>query len=211
MSSNQNCFFIVQFIPGGAGVPPFFGKDWTPELPDYTFYDSPPREETFATSYRLKAKTISLNGDYFVEDHLASMAMCDLCERLNVKFFHIPVEIDLYRGKTPKKSYYLFFLKSYISILDRESSIYSLSNDMENANLNTSKPSERTRLFYDSIELFKVKASISENLFFCNELMLPVCSKVFKDECERLGLEGVGFKPLDESYKYSAWEDLDLY
>ncbi|MCG8710944.1 hypothetical protein JHU04_004262 [Brenneria sp. 4F2] len=211
MSSNKNCFFIVQFLPGSAGVPPFFGKDWAPELPDYSFYDSPPQEEIFATSYRLKAKTRDLSGDYFIEDNLASMDMCNLCERLNVKFIRIPVEIDLYRRKSPRKKYYLFFLKNYISILDKKNSIYSLSTDMENGDLNISESSEGARLFYDSIELFKVKGGISENLFFCSELMLPVCSKLFKEECERLDLEGVRFKPLDDSYKYSAWEGLDLY
>ena len=210
MNSNQNCFFIVQFLPGSAGVPPFFDKEWMPELPDYSFYDSPPREEMFATSYRLKAKTTNLSGDYFIEDDLASIDMCDLCERLNVKFIRIPVEVDLYRGKTPRKKYYLFFLKSYIPILDREKSIYSLSTDMGNEDLNISEFSEGARFFYDSIELFKVKSDINENLFFCSELMLPVCSQVFKDECERLSLEGMCFKPLDDNYKYSAWEDLDL-
>ncbi|MBQ4775585.1 MULTISPECIES: hypothetical protein [Pectobacterium] len=208
MSPNQNCFFIVEFVPDGKGVPHFFDKDWIPDLPDYSFYDFPPCGDKFSSHYSLKAKTSNLSGDYFIEDDLASMDMCVLCDKLNVKFIRIPVEVELYRGRTPNKKYFLFFLKSYLSILDEERSIYSKSTDLKNENFNVSGEDER--FFYDSIELFKVKDSVSENLFFCNELMLPVCSAVFKEECERLGLEGVGFKPLDDNYKYSAWDDLDL-
>ncbi|MGX7655344.1 hypothetical protein [Shewanella putrefaciens] len=47
MSINPQAFFIVQSDPDGKGIPYFMDKNWTPELPDYEIYDSPPCEVIF--------------------------------------------------------------------------------------------------------------------------------------------------------------------
>jgi len=195
-------FFIVNSAPGEPGVPYFFDKDWMPDLPDCfaDFYTSPLDESMFSGHYALRAKTYQLNGDFFIDDHLASRQMCDMCARLDVDYIHIPVDVSLYRGKVPEKKYFLFFLKKYISILDADKSIYKICSDSEGL--------EHT--YYDSIDLFKIRGGVVDNLFFCKELMMPVCSGLFKDECEKLGLTGFAFQPLDDTYRYSAWDDLDL-
>ncbi|MEI7418789.1 MULTISPECIES: hypothetical protein [Pectobacterium] len=205
MKNREKSFFIVQFSPDGNGVPYFMDKDWSPELPDYDLYNSPPVERLFSESYILKAKTKTLDGDYLVEDNLISMDMYGLCKELNVRCISIPVDIELYRKKVPAKKYFLFFLRSYLSIMDRDNSIYEVSVDHETGKFNTPEDRGLEKTYYESIDLFEIKEEINEHLFFCNEIAAPVCSDIFKSKFELLGLKGVGFKEINSDYKYSAW------
>ena len=205
MSINPQAFFIVQSDPDGKGIPYFMDKHWTPELPDYEFYDSPPCEGDFLNAYSLKAKTYQLNGDYLVDENLVSNEMLYLCEKLNVKCIRIPVDINLHRGVRPQKKYFLFFPLSYLSILDKNESIYTISIDLDSGKLNTQEERGLKKTYYESIDKFKIKNNIREHLFFCNEIAASVCSIQFENEYEALGLTGVSFKEINDNYQYSAW------
>lgn len=205
MSINLQPFFIVQSDPDGKGIPYFMDKHWTPELPDYEFYDSPPCEGDFLNAYSLKAKTYQLNGDYLVDENLVSNEMLYLCEKLNVKCIRIPVDINLHRGFRPQKKYFLFFPLSYLSILDKDESTYTISIDLDSGKLNTQEERGLKKTYYESIDKFKIKNNIREHLFFCNEIAASVCSIQFKNEYEALGLTGVSFKEINDNYQYSAW------
>lgn len=205
LSTNLQPFFIVQSDPDGKGIPYFMDKHWTPELPDYEFYDSPPCEVDFFNAYSLKAKTYQLNGDYLVDENLVSNEMLYLCEKLNVKCIRIPVDINLHRGFRPQKKYFLFFPLSYLSILDKDESTYTISIDLDSGKLNTQEERGLKKTYYESIDKFKIKNNIREHLFFCNEIAASVCSIQFKNEYEALGLTGVSFKEINEHYQYSAW------
>lgn len=204
MSTNLQPFFIVQSDPDGKGIPYFMDKHWTPELPDYEFYDSPPCEGDFLNAYSLKAKTYQLNGDYLVDENLVSNEMLYLCEKLNVKCIRIPVDINLHRGVRPQKKYFLFFPISYLSILDKDESTYTISIDLDSGKLNTQEERGLKKTYYESIDKFKIKNNIREHLFFCNEIAASVCSIQFKNEYEALGLTGVSFKEINDNYQYSA-------
>lgn len=180
-------------------------KHWTPELPDYEFYDSPPCEVDFLNAYSLKAKTYQLNGDYLVDENLVSNEMLYLCEKLNIKCIRIPVDINLHRGVRPQKKYFLFFPLSYLSILDKDESTYTISIDLDSGKLNTQEERGLKKTYYESIDKFKIKNNIHEHLFFCNEIAASVCSIQFKNEYEALGLTGVSFKEINDNYQYSAW------
>ena len=205
MSTNLQPFFIVQSDPDGKGIPYFMDKHWTPELPDYEFYDSPPCEGDFLNAYSLKAKTYQLNGDYLVDENLVSNEMLYLCEKLNIKCIRIPVDINLHRGVRPQKKYFLFFPLSYLSILDKDESTYTISIDLDSGKLNTQEERGLKKTYYESIDKFKIKNNIHEHLFFCNEIAASVCSIQFKNEYETLGLTGVSFKEINDNYQYSAW------
>ncbi|WMB72698.1 hypothetical protein RA178_20180 [Shewanella oncorhynchi] len=206
MSINLQPFFIVQSDPDGKGIPYFMDKHWTPELPDYEFYDSPPCEGDFLNAYSLKAKTYQLNGDYLVDENLVFNEMLYLCEKLNVKCIRIPVDINLHRGVRPQKKYFLFFPLSYLSILDKDESTYTISIDLDSGKLNTQEERGLKKTYYESIDKFKIKNNIREHLFFCNEIAASVCSIQFKNEYEALGLTGVSFKAINDNYQYSAWD-----
>lgn len=206
MSAIKKSFFVLKYSPDGKGIPSFIDKIWTPELPDYDFYNFAPCAKSFLAKYDVKIKATKLDGDYLPEDELVSDSIRILCEELDVKCICIPVDVRLQRNRTPEKKYNLFFLTSYISILDQEHSVFNISIDPETGKLNTPEDRGLHKVFYDSIDLFKVRDDIDENLFFCNEIAAPVCSSAFKDEYENRGLTGITFIKIDDNYKYDAWE-----
>lgn len=205
MSAIKKTFFSLKYSPNGQGVPYFIDKDWTPELPDYDFYNFPPCVSDFLTKYDVKIKETKLDGDYLLEDELVSDDFRILCEELDVKCICIPVNVRLQRNKTPEKKYNLFFLTAYISILDQGNSVFNISIDPETGKLNNPEERGLHKVFYDSIDLFKIREDINEHLFFCNEIAAPVCSSDFKEEYENRGLTGITFIEIDDDYKYSAW------
>lgn len=206
MINDTQHFFIIESAPDGKGIPYFIDKEWTPELPNHEFYDAPPCESEFAVSYELKAKTTQLKGDYLVDENLASLDMILLCKKLDIKNIGIPINVLLQRGKKTDKDYFLFFLLDYISILDENGSIYEISVDPETGKLNTPEERGLNKIYYESISHFEIKSGITKHLFICNEIAAPVCSLLFKQEYERLGLTGISFRPIDDSYSYSAWD-----
>jgi len=96
-------------------------------------------------------------------------------------------------------------LLDYIEALDQSNSRYSVSRDVDSGLLNTKEERGLDKTYYDEIDLFIVKKEIKSNLFFCQELSKPVCSKLFKEKFEIHKLKGIEFKAIDESFKYDAW------
>ncbi|PHM73080.1 imm11 family protein [Xenorhabdus kozodoii] len=206
MTHTENDFFIVKYSPDGVGIPYFMDKEWNPELPSYDIYKKPPSLEELADKYNIKIKSNQLDGDFFVKDRLVSLDILNLCKELKINCITVPVTIQLYRNKTPKKQYFLFFLSDYISILDPEKSIFSISRDIYTDKLDTPEDKGLDKIYYEKIDKFHIKEDISKHLFFCQELSKPVCSNVFKEKFESLNLKGVEFEIIDDNYKYDAWD-----
>lgn len=206
MTSSSKVYYIVEVLPDGKGVPHFMGKKWIPDLPDYDIYSLPPNVGDFKQEYILNAKAYQLDSDYAINDNLASFDFLELCRQFDVKCIEVPVVINLLRGKVPGKDYYLFFLLDYLSILDQESSIFTISEDIDTGKLNTPEDRGLNKIYYDRIERFIVRGDLSEHLFLCNEISKPVCSVEFMKEFEARGFKGIKFTALDDSYNYDAWE-----
>lgn len=199
-------FYIVKYDPDGEGAPHFMEKEWTPELPILDIHIKAPSLSDFASEYNLKAKSYKLDGDYLVEDNLISLDFYNLCREFNVKCICIPANVRLLRNKTPNKKYFLYFNKAYLSILDSDKSVFSISKDIYNGKNNTPEDKNMDKIYYDKIDKFHVIDGISEHLFYCKDIMDTVCSKSFKDKFDYLNLKGVKFIPIDQDYKYDAWE-----
>ncbi|MBW7983483.1 imm11 family protein [Enterobacillus tribolii] len=206
MNEPTKNYYIIQYSPDDEGVPHFMDKTWTPALPGYDIYTAPPHQNDFAKKYALKAKSYQLNGDYLLNDNLVSHEFIELCNSLNVNFFYIPTDVQLLRSKVPSKEYYLFFLLDYLSILDQNKSIFTISKDINSGKLNTPEDKGLNKTYYDAIDLFHIKDDVSKHLFFCQEISQPVCSQEFKVKFESLGLKGIEFILIDDNYKYDAWE-----
>lgn len=205
MNNTTEQFYVMEYLPDDAGSPYFMDKEWSPELPDYDIFTAPPSATNFSPAYRLRASTTQLDSDFLVNDNLVSFDFLKLCEESLVRSIHIPVEVSLLKKKQPKKEYYLFFLLDYIEMLDKEKSNYTISQDIESGLLNTPEARGLDKTYYDTIHLFIVRKELKNNLFFCQELSKPVCSKYFKEQFETFNLKGVEFKPIDENFKYDAW------
>ncbi|ENY9403738.1 hypothetical protein ACF5F1_004693 [Salmonella enterica] len=206
MISSPTEFYVIKYHPDGEGVPYFMDKEWTPDLPDYDIHIKPPSLNDFVDQYHLKAKSYKLNGDYLLEDDLISFGFYELCEKFSVKCICIPVDISLMRGKAPEKKYFIFFNLSYLSILDQSKSIFTISKDIYDGKYHTPEDKGLDKVYYDKIHDFHVIEGIEEHLFFCSDIMRPVCSLSFKEEFERLSLTGIEFIPIDKNYRYDAWD-----
>lgn len=207
MIDSQNSFFIIERSPDNEGVPAYMAKEYKPELPDFSFniFEKPADPSQFAEKYFIKAKASKLDGDFLPEDFLASIEFINLCNKLNVKHIQIPVDLKLYRDKTPEKKYFLFFMLTYLDALDEEKSEFIVSVDINTGKPNTPEGRGLERTYYEKIDKFYVKDDISENLFFCREISKPVCSNKFKEKYESLNLKGIKFTAIDDNYKFDAW------
>lgn len=205
MTHSESEFFVIEYSPNDEGIPHFMDKEWVPELPDYDLFTAPPSPDDFADGYTVKVKSYKLDGDYFPNDNLISSDMLMLLSELNVKCISIPTAVGLYKSKAPSKRYYLFYILSYLSIMDESESIFTISTDIETGELNTPEAKGLDKIYYEKIDKFKVKSDIKEHLFFCREISKPVCSSTFKSRYESLKLSGVKFKKIDGNYKYDAW------
>ena len=99
----------------------------------------------------------------------------------------------------------MFFLLDYIEILDKERSQYTISKEVDSGLQNTVEERGLDKTYYDAITLFMIKKGVQKDLFFCQELSKPVCSKSFKDHFEASNLKSIEFKAIDENFKYDAW------
>jgi hypothetical protein len=126
--------------------------------------------------------------------------MVETCEALGVGFFARQLNVVLSKKKKPAKDYYLFFLQDYISILDRDRSIY-VQGDVFQVDERRTHHGLPQRYFYDEISSFVVGASVSSDLFWCLEISRPVCSQEFMRCYEKANLTGVVFTPIDECYR----------
>ncbi|MFG1175844.1 imm11 family protein [Erwiniaceae bacterium CAU 1747] len=205
MMNSESEFFVIEYSPNDEGIPHFMDKEWVPELPDYDLFTAPPSPDDFSDGYAVKVKSYKLDGDYFPNDNLISSDMLMLLSELNVKCISIPAMVGLYKNKAPSKNYYLFYILSYLSIIDESKSIFTISTDIETGELNTPEDKGLDKIYYEKIDKFKIRGDVQEHLFFCKEISKPVCSLLFKSEFEKLKLTGVTFERIDDNYKYDAW------
>lgn len=194
-------YYVISYLPDGKDCPYFVEKDWVPQLPYFDIYRNPPDRELFSDKYVLQAKTTRLNGDFLIEDDIASERAIQLISDFNTPYFSIPIEVNLQRGKVPKKKYELFYLTQYISILDIDGSIFATA-----ASPGSPPESDNSgRMYFDRIDKFHVRKDIESDLFFCIDISKAVCSGEFKSEYEARSLTGLKFTPIDESFVYDPW------
>lgn len=207
MTECKKQFYVLEYNPGGSGLPSYIDKEYIPELPYFDVFTAPPKNEDFAEAYQLRTKVKEMKGDYFVIDDIVSNDIIELCKLLSVNFISIPLDVRLNGRKKPEKNYNLFYLTDYLSILDRDGSHYEISKDLESGKLNTPEEMGLDKIYYEKITNFIVKDGVEKSLFFCNEIIKPVCSEEFKELYEKQNLSGVRFIPIDKNFSYDAWGD----
>ncbi|MDR7343347.1 hypothetical protein J2X14_001759 [Pantoea alhagi] len=207
MKENNNKFYILQYNPEDAGLPPYIDKKYTPDLPCFDIFTSPPKEEYFIDRYKLRTSVKDMSGDYFLDDDIVSSDLMKMCQGLNVAFLSFPLDIVLNGRKKPSKNYNLFYLKKYISILDIEESSYEISRDLDSGKLNTPQEMGLDKVYYEKITNFVIKKDINEDLFFCTDIIKPVCSEKFKYLFQEKCFSGINFIPIDNRYSYDAWDE----
>ncbi|WP_110875984.1 imm11 family protein [Franconibacter helveticus] len=199
-------FFVIEFKPDGEGLSHYIDKVFIPELPTFNIHTALPELNEFNSHYILKRKVGSLSGDYYPLDSLASDAILSLCSELNVDYFSIPLSIELENKRALLKKYNLFYLKKYLSIIDKNKSNYEIDNVVGVSN-GSEIDKENERVYFTRIDKFVVKNEVHDHFFFCTDIGKPVCSMDFKNLFLSKGLAGLDFIPIDDDYSYDEWED----
>ena len=190
-------FFVINFKPGGEGFPHYIDKEYTPELPTFNIHTALPELTVFCDHYTLRTTVDNLAGDYYPLDDLASDEMLSLCSALSVDYFNVPLSIELSDGGEVSKHYNLFYLKKYLSIIDKDKSEYEIDDFI----------TDDETVYYSKINRFIIKENLCDHLFFCTDIGKPVCSSDFKERITKQGLVGIVFMAIDNNYKYDEWDN----
>lgn len=210
MKSDANSdFFVIERKPD-AGVPKFFEKIWSPDLPLFHFPSGKINKNEFIARYSVKAKTYKMTGDYFKSDYIASDRFVEMCENFGVDFISAIADVTLYKDKRPERIYYFFMPIERVDLLDEENSVFSISKDLETGKLQT-RESGLDSTYYDKIDLFVAKKDVGRDLFLCTELKETVCSARFRKSFEDAGMSGIGFKPIDQNFRYDPWANFGSF
>jgi hypothetical protein len=192
-------FYVVATERDGAVVPYFFETIWKPDLPVFSLSEAAMPITDLEKNYDVSAKIKSLKVDILLNDYIASDTFLKMCDSVGAKYFSVPVQMFFQGKKNPDKGFNFFCVTSRLSILDRKRSNYELAaSGLSNPNMLP---------IYERISKFVVKDGIVDNLFFCEEIKKVVCSKIFKEEFESRGLQGVSFTSIDDSYVFAPWDD----
>ncbi|ELQ6018341.1 hypothetical protein R2225_003389 [Cronobacter sakazakii] len=197
MTLDNSKFFVINFKPDGEGLPHYIDKEYTPELPTFNIHDGLPKLNEFRNRYTLKTTVDNLAGDYYPLDDLASDEMLSLCSELNVQYFNVPLKIELSHRIGLSKNYNLFYLKKYISIIDKDKSEYEIDDFI----------TDDEKIYFSKIDRFVVKEGVNDHLFFCPDIGKPVCSLDFKERFTKQGFVGIDFIAIDSNYKYDEWDN----
>lgn len=200
-------FFIVKYKADGNGCPYFSDVSFTPDLPDYDIDKSAPDQGKLSSVYKVRMKKNKLDGDFIIEDHIASEGFLNICTSMNVPFVYADADVLLSKIKKPNKKYFIFFPSKYLSIINEEESIYSISIDIYSNLPNTPKDRGLYKTFYEKIDFFKIKKGIKYDLFYCLDISELVCSEKFKKKIELGNFKGFSFINIDEDFKYDPWSN----
>ncbi|UBM26733.1 hypothetical protein K8374_07140 [Pseudomonas sp. p1(2021b)] len=184
------------------GVPLFFDEVWRPQLPEFNQVVENPELRIFCDSYELEIGLDAFDVDVIFEQYIASSKFVDFCKKYRCRFISIPLKVTLRGGMKPDGEYNLFLVLSRYSLLDIESSMYTL---MDEGLLRQVDERENIIPVYDRIDKFVPRADVSDDLFYCEELKQIVCSSVFRAHCLEQNLAGLEFEKIDENFIYAPW------
>ncbi|WNY83039.1 hypothetical protein NNQ28_01075 [Cronobacter dublinensis] len=116
---------------------------------------------------------------------------------LNVEYLNVPLKIELSNRVGLSKNYNLFYLKKYVSIIDKDKSEYEIDDFI----------TDDEKIYFSKIDRFVVKEGVNDHLFFCTDIGKPVCSLYFKERFAKQGLVGIDFIGIDSNYRYDEWDN----
>ncbi|PFH20315.1 Imm43 family immunity protein [Burkholderia sp. JKS000303] len=200
-------FYVVKYRAGDAGCPPYLSGELNRDEWEWPMYVADPfgvdvkHEYVFA----LSDPSISIDFDFYgAQTNYVSREFLTVCEKTEVRYRAIPINIVGNKKSAGKKIYSIFLPADHESLLDRQKSEYSEDRDLETKEVSENKLFSGIPM-YSWIKKFIPRDDCSSNLFICEETMGLVCSQTFKAEVERCALKGIDFLPIDENYSYDPW------
>ncbi|MFJ4068937.1 hypothetical protein ACIPW4_27160 [Pseudomonas sp. NPDC089996] len=211
MNIEASRYYVLEYSSVDKGCPDnlsgFFNCDkfeWSP-------YETRPEKLEIKNEYHLTLSDSSIDIDlldfdfYQVSVTYVSRKFLEVCDSLNSKYRAVPLEISS-GGKIRKGDYFIFLPGESLSALDKLSSAYEVSKDLETGSVIQS-PLYPGEISIAKVDSFVVKAGISSNIFRCQETLQLFCSDKFKSAAA--GLKGISFVAVDQTYRYDPWAAFD--
>lgn len=142
---------------------------------------------------------------YQVGETYVSRRFLDVCDKLEVKYKAVPLEIS-YRGDFRSDDFFIFLPGESLAALDKTKSIFEVSKDMDTG-IEIESPIYPGSVSFDNIKSFVVSPAVKADVFRCQETLELFCSDKFKSAAG--SLKGVAFERVDEHYAYDAWAELN--
>jgi hypothetical protein len=211
MSLEANTYYAMHYNSADEGCPVsltgFFNCDrfeWSP-------YETHPEKIEIKNEYRLALSDSNININtvdfdfYQVSATYVSRRFLEVCDLLSAKYRAIPLEISS-GSKVTKSDYFIFLPGESLPALDKASSVYEAAKDLETGSIINS-PLYPGEVSISRIDSFVVSAGVGSDIFRCQETLQIFCSDRFK--LAAAGLKGIKYDPVNESYKYDPWSDLE--
>lgn len=149
----------------------------------------------------------SLDLDFYdPRSPIVSAAFLSVCDELDVRYRSVPLKVSFSGAPGSTAEFFLFLPYQSASLLNRGLSEYQEDRVVETGEVMMDK-SFPGQPVYSWIRKFVIEP-VPLNLFHCIELMQLVVSERFVSLSRNRGIKGVGFVPIDASYRYDPWGEI---
>lgn len=204
-------YYVMRYCSQDSGCPIVLSGFFNCDEFEWGSFEPNPAAIEIKNNYSLELSGFEmelndLEFDYYqVGDIYVSKRFLDVCDKLNVKYRAVPLEIT-YKGASRKDDFFIFLPGESLAALDKSRSIYEVSRDI-NTGLAIESPIFPGSMSIDSISRFVLSPTLRADIFRCQETLELFCSESFKSAA--VGLKGISFEEIDERYVYDTWAGLD--
>lgn len=203
-------FYLVEYKGGSLGCPIFLEGEENNEW-EWEIYDPNPSKFEITKSYEFKITDNGLNElelDYAGSPRrFVSERFIKLCDELNVLYRSVPVAVYLSSGIETRKKYFYFLSAQWASLVNQQRSEYKLEEDVPGSGADNKYYAGVKN--YAWIKKLVVSENVGLDFFWCAEFMQHACSERFMKKAQSLRLQGIEYIPLDDSFRYDPWGDLE--
>ncbi|WP_312511701.1 hypothetical protein [Massilia sp.] len=206
----SNAAYVLEYEADGHGCPYFIAEEREPSEWEWDSIDPNSAAVPVKKNYSVKITDTEISDmdfDFYgTGTKYVSSLFIDVCNSLLVDFRCIPVEIEYSDGSRPKKDYSIFLPAVHLPLMDLERSNFEVEKVVETGEAMTHRYFPGVP-FFSKIDKFTLKDIPIPPLFECVELGRLVCNATFRNRALQVGLRGVNFIGIDESFTYDPWAE----
>lgn len=205
-------FYVLEYNWADEGLPAFISGEFNhPEFEWDYFNPTSFSQANIKNSYefRITDKSITTIDFDFYDPRapIVSDAFLAVCGELGVNYKAVPLSIYFSNGERSLRSFHLLLALQSASLLDRISSTFLEDKITESGQVAMDKAFP-THPVYSWIKDFRITPT-DMHLFHCIEIFHLCASSEFKERSEARNLKGLGFVPIDSTYRYDPWGELN--
>lgn len=197
--------YVIDYGPEQRGCPLLLRGDINHDW-EWDTYDPDPFKFAITNEYVYRSKHPLIDFDFWNDNSIASGRFVDICHKNNARVRTVPLQILQSNKKPAAKDYCYLLWADWLSIIDFEASDITWDRDLETGEIIHDRYFPQVPRC-EAIRRFVVDPAKLDGrqVFKCIDLDFDlVCTEKFRADCERAGLVGLDFKPI-ESYQKIPW------